>query len=41
MAKGYTQTIGINYEEMFSPVAKLNTVRIVVATATQQGRKIC
>jgi Reverse transcriptase (RNA-dependent DNA polymerase) len=32
--KGYTQTYGIDFQETFSPVAKLNTIRVVLSCAS-------
>jgi hypothetical protein len=34
VAKGYTQTCGINYHETFALVAKINTIRVLLSLAT-------
>ena len=35
VAKGYTQTFGIDYQETFALVAKMNTVRVLLSITTK------
>ena len=37
VAKGFTQTFGINYEETFAHVAKMNTIRILFSLSANLG----
>ncbi|CAL2255037.1 unnamed protein product [Prunus armeniaca] len=40
VAKGYSQKPGIDFNETFAPVARLDTIRILVALAAQKGWKL-
>ena len=40
VAKGYNQRHGIDYDEVFAPVARLETIRLIVSLVTQNGWKI-
>jgi hypothetical protein len=37
VAKGYAQTYGIDYEETYSPIAKMITIREIIVMATTKG----
>ncbi|KAI5324311.1 hypothetical protein L3X38_033384 [Prunus dulcis] len=37
VAKGYSQKPGVDYNETFAPVARLDTIRTLIALATQKG----
>ena len=37
VAKGYVQQQGIDFEEVFAPVARIETIRLIVALAVQGG----
>jgi len=40
VAKGYVQKYGIYFEEVFAPVARLDTVRVLLAFAANNGWKV-
>ena len=37
VARGFSQTYGVDYKETFSPVVRLNSVRILLSLAVNQG----
>ncbi|KAM1500064.1 hypothetical protein ACFX10_022670 [Malus domestica] len=37
VVKGYTQTYGIDYQETFAPVTKINTMRVLMSLAANLG----
>ncbi|KAD4888558.1 hypothetical protein E3N88_20631 [Mikania micrantha] len=40
VAKGYSQVEGIDYTETFAPVARFETIRVVIAIAAHRGWKL-
>jgi hypothetical protein len=40
VVEGYAQRHGIDYDEVFSPVSQLDSVRLLIALATHEGWKV-
>ena len=40
VVKGYTQTYGIDYQETFAPIAKMNSIRILLSLATNHNQSL-
>jgi hypothetical protein len=41
VAKGYSQKHGIDYNEVFAPVARWDTIRIILALAAKENCEKC
>ena len=40
VAKGYAQREGVDFEEVYAPVARMETVRLIIALAAQRGWQV-
>ena len=40
VAKGYTQQYGVDYEDVFSPVARMEIVRLMISLTAQKRWKM-
>jgi hypothetical protein len=40
VTKGYSQVEGLDFDETFSPIARLESIRILLANATHHGFKL-
>jgi hypothetical protein len=40
VAKGYSQTYGVDYDETFAPLAKMNTIRALISIAANNKWKL-
>jgi hypothetical protein len=40
IAKGYVQNQGIDYEEVFAPVARIESIRLILAVTEHEGWRV-
>ena len=40
VVKGYKQEYGVDYEEIFAPVTRIETIRLILSLAAQNGWKV-
>jgi hypothetical protein len=40
VARGYAQREGVDFDEVFAPVARIETIRLLIALAAQQGWQV-
>ncbi|KAK0607132.1 hypothetical protein LWI29_009853 [Acer saccharum] len=40
VVKGYKQKFGVDYEEIFTPITRLETVRLLLSLAAQKGWQV-
>jgi hypothetical protein len=40
VAKGYVQQVGIDFDEVLAPIARLDSVRLFLALVAQEGWKV-
>lgn len=40
VVKGYSQIFGVDYSDTFAPVARLDTIKLILAVAAQKGWKV-
>ena len=41
IARGFTKTNGVDYTETFSPVARLNSIRVLLSVAINNSWELC
>ena len=41
VAQGYTQTFGVDYKETFAPIAKMNTIHVLLSMVMNNRWLIC